>query len=172
METIRNVLKIYNMARVSLLSPVDLQSTGSSTMLAFPEKLWLIVNNPRCEEIQWNDEGTSVIIPSTRKFISEILSNPSSALFKTKNFASFVRQLNLYGFRKISENAQRTSSLPLLVSSKCEFKHPYFRKGKRGKFKKSFYTCVANALSFVESVFTVVRCKGNFYVSLSKYLHI
>ena len=122
------------MARVSPYRPTNCQSDYA--LLAFPEKLWWIVNNPKHEEIQWNAQGTGIVIPHIQRFISEILNNPSSALFKTKHFASFVRQLNMYGFRKVTEYTRRSPSPPLLLISKCEFKHPYFRKGRRGKFKK------------------------------------
>lgn len=123
------------MARVSPYLPTDRQADYA--LLAFPEKLWWIVNNPKREEIHWNSLGTGIVIPSIQRFISEILNNPSSALFKTKHFASFVRQLNLYGFRKVTEYAKRTPSSPLSFFSKCEFKHPFFRKGRRGKVRKS-----------------------------------
>lgn len=122
------------MARVSPYLRTDRQSDFA--LLAFPEKLWWIVNNPKREEIHWNLQGTAIVIPSIQRFVSEILNNPSSALFKTKHFASFVRQLNLYGFRKVTEYAKRTSTSPLSFFSKCEFKHPYFRKGRQGKIKK------------------------------------
>lgn len=121
------------MARVSPAALTDLQS---DSLLPFPQKLWSMVNNPKCEEIHWNTPGTGIVIPSTRRFISEILNSPSSAPFKTKNFSSFIRQLNLYGFRKVSENANRTAYSPLSLSSKCEFKHPNFRKERRGKITK------------------------------------
>ncbi|KAL9958563.1 hypothetical protein ACROYT_G035592 [Oculina patagonica] len=117
------------MARASPYLPTDRQSDYA--LLAFPEKLWWIVNNPKHEEIHWNALGTGIVIPSIQRFVSEILNNPSSALFKTKHFASFVRQLNLYGFRKVTEYPKRTPSSPLSFFSKCEFKHPYFRKGRR-----------------------------------------
>lgn len=104
-----------------------------ASLFSFPEKLWWIVNSPKFSEIHWSAQGTSIVIPSTQKFVAEILNNPSSALFKTKNFASFVRQLNLYGFRKVTEYPRRTPPSMLSLSSKCEFKHACFRKGRRGK---------------------------------------
>ena len=125
------------MARVSPYPSTE--PPAETNLLNFPEKLWWIVNNPKREEIHWNSEGTSIVIPNTRKFVDEILNSPSSALFKTKNFSSFVRQLNLYGFRKVTEYPKKTVHSPLLVPSKCEFKHTFFRKGRRGKMNVLFW---------------------------------
>ena len=136
-QRIRNVqlrffsLKNFSMARVSSYLVPDRQS--DYTLLAFPEKLWWIVNNPKRDEIHWNAQGTCLVIPNTQRFISEVLNNKSNGLFKTKHFASFVRQLNLYGFRKVTEYGKRATSSPFSLYSKCEFKHPYFRKGRQGK---------------------------------------
>lgn len=141
-QRIRNVqrrffsLKNFSMARVSSYLVPDRQS--DYTLLAFPEKLWWIVNNPKRDEIHWNAQGTCLVIPNTQRFISEVLNNKSKGLFKTKHFASFVRQLNLYGFRKVTEYGKRATSSPFSLYSKCEFKHPYFRKGRQGKSLLSY----------------------------------
>ncbi|XP_033114466.1 heat shock transcription factor-like isoform X2 [Anneissia japonica] len=65
----------------------------------FPGKLWRLVNNNLFRSIQWSPEGTSIVINSGL-FKSEVLSGGEYGVFKTTNFTSFVRQLNLYGFRK------------------------------------------------------------------------
>ncbi|XP_075450652.1 heat shock factor protein 5 isoform X3 [Ascaphus truei] len=71
----------------------------------FPAKLWRLVNSPRYQSIRWDLRGEGVIIDQ-QLFESELLcpSNPldeTNELFKTTNFTSFIRQLNLYGFRKV-----------------------------------------------------------------------
>ncbi|XP_070772782.1 heat shock factor protein 5 [Enoplosus armatus] len=68
----------------------------------FPAKLWRLVNNPANTAICWDSFGEVVIIDQhlfERQILSPSCSDNADA-FKTTNFSSFVRQLNLYGFRK------------------------------------------------------------------------
>ncbi|KAA8586414.1 hypothetical protein FQN60_000250, partial [Etheostoma spectabile] len=71
----------------------------------FPAKLWRLVNNPLNDAIFWDKLGKVVVIDQ-HLFERQILSPSNIATldnldyFKTTNFSSFVRQLNLYGFRK------------------------------------------------------------------------
>ncbi|XP_065533197.1 heat shock factor protein 5-like [Lathamus discolor] len=74
----------------------------------FPAKLWQLVNSPRCGSVRWDARGEGLLI-DRRLFERELLgAEPAgegaalgAGLFKTRNFASFIRQLNLYGFRKL-----------------------------------------------------------------------
>ncbi|XP_056267441.1 heat shock factor protein 5 [Pseudoliparis swirei] len=80
----------------------------------FPAKLWRLVNNPANISIRWNEQG-QVIVIDRRLFEAQILSPSNSAsdnadAFKTTNFSSFVRQLNLYGFKKAVMNGKHDCS--------------------------------------------------------------
>uniref|UniRef100_A0A8C4XET3 HSF-type DNA-binding domain-containing protein n=1 Tax=Erpetoichthys calabaricus TaxID=27687 RepID=A0A8C4XET3_ERPCA len=79
----------------------------------FPAKLWRLVNNPEIQSINWNPSAEGVIIIHQKLFESELLSPvklsvESSDVFKTTNFTSFIRQMNLYGFRKLPMSSGNT----------------------------------------------------------------
>uniref|UniRef100_A0A3B4YBF0 HSF-type DNA-binding domain-containing protein n=1 Tax=Seriola lalandi dorsalis TaxID=1841481 RepID=A0A3B4YBF0_SERLL len=69
----------------------------------FPAKLWRLVNNPANKAICWDSLGKVVVIDQKlfeRQILSSTTTSDNADAFKTNNFSSFVRQLNLYGFRK------------------------------------------------------------------------
>ena len=65
----------------------------------FPGKLWKIVNDCKTGAIGWGKEGRSIIVHKAQ-FQREYL-DPPSKYFKTTHIGSFIRQLNLYGFKKV-----------------------------------------------------------------------
>ena len=68
---------------------------------AFLKKLFNILNEESYSNIiSWNESGSGFYIKNQRKFCNEILEN----FFKSNNFSSFIRQLNLYNFHKTKEN--------------------------------------------------------------------
>lgn len=66
--------------------------------MMFIVKLWDIVNDPTTNEIiQWSKDGSLIEVIDVPKCI-DILPR----YFKHSNINSFIRQLNTYGFKKIS----------------------------------------------------------------------
>ncbi|KAF7206615.1 heat shock factor protein 5 [Nothobranchius furzeri] len=63
----------------------------------FPAKLWVMANDPTNGAVSWSSSGEGLVIDQSL-FESQILSPHNT--FKTANFTSIVRQLNLYGFKK------------------------------------------------------------------------
>ena len=89
--------------------------------LKFPTKLWRIINRCNTGAVSWNSSGTAVIIRK-EPFEDEFLS--VNGYFKTTNFTSFVRQLNIYGFRKLV-----TRQMWYERDSIFEYYHPCFQRG-------------------------------------------
>ncbi|XP_055532606.1 heat shock factor protein isoform X2 [Wyeomyia smithii] len=66
---------------------------------AFLAKLWRLVEDPETNDlISWSTDGRSFIIQNQAQFAKELL--PLN--YKHNNMASFIRQLNMYGFHKIT----------------------------------------------------------------------
>ncbi|XP_034948044.1 heat shock factor protein isoform X2 [Chelonus insularis] len=89
---------------------------------AFLGKLWKLVEDPETDDlICWAPNGRSFFIRNSAQFARELLPH----YYKHNNMASFVRQLNMYGFhKKVSVE---------LGGLKCdrdemEFAHQYFIK--------------------------------------------
>jgi heat shock transcription factor 1 len=103
------------------------QQTAQSSqnpITAFLAKLWALVNDPSCDDlIAWDTSGGSFHVYDQARFAREILPR----YFKHNNFASFIRQLNMYGFRKIS-----TIEHGSLKNERddIEFAHPNFIRGQ------------------------------------------
>ncbi|UJR36288.1 hypothetical protein I4U23_029017 [Adineta vaga] len=98
--------------------------TAQNTITAFLAKLWALVNDSSCDDlIAWDPSGGSFHVYDQSRFSREILPR----YFKHNNFASFIRQLNMYGFRKIS-NIEHGS----LKNERddIEFAHPNFIRGQ------------------------------------------
>nr|XP_032830358.1 heat shock factor protein 1 isoform X2 [Petromyzon marinus] len=99
--------------------------SGSSSVPAFLSKLWTLVEDPDTNElICWSPNGLSFHVFDQGHFAKEVLPK----YFKHNNMASFVRQLNMYGFRKVVNIEQGGLLKP--EKDETEFQHPYFIRGQ------------------------------------------
>ncbi|KAF5344078.1 hypothetical protein D9758_008867 [Tetrapyrgos nigripes] len=95
----------------------------------FLQKLYKIVSDPATNDvICWSDSGDSFFVHDHERLAKEHLGN----WFKHNKFASFVRQLNMYGFHKIPHLQQGV----LKSDSDAEhsqFAHPDFHRGQEDR---------------------------------------
>ncbi|XP_076873979.1 heat shock factor protein 2 [Brachyhypopomus gauderio] len=97
----------------------------NSNVPAFLTKLWTLVEDSDTNEfICWSQEGNSFLVLNEQRFAKEILPK----FFKHNNMASFVRQLNMYGFRKVMH--VDTGVVKQERDGPVEFQHPYFKHGQ------------------------------------------
>ncbi|KAG2368483.1 hypothetical protein BDR07DRAFT_1324811 [Suillus spraguei] len=93
---------------------------------AFLQKLYEMVNDPSDHDlIRWSDTGDSFFVLDQERFASEVLGR----WFKHKNFSSFVRQLNMYGFHKIP-HLQQGVLRSVSGTEFWNFKHLHFLRGQ------------------------------------------
>ncbi|KAL8706602.1 MAG: hypothetical protein Q9201_000349 [Fulgogasparrea decipioides] len=94
----------------------------------FVQKLSSFLDESRNTDlIRWSESGDSFIVIDEEEFARTLIPE----LFKHKNYASFVRQLNMYGFHKkvgLSDNSMRASERK--NRSPSEYYNPYFKRGR------------------------------------------
>ncbi|XP_067871974.1 heat shock factor protein 1 isoform X2 [Heterodontus francisci] len=96
-----------------------------SNVPAFLTKLWTLIEDPDTNElICWSVSGNSFHVFDQGRFAKEVLPK----YFKHNNMASFVRQLNMYGFRKVVNIEQGGLVKP--EKDDTEFQHAYFIRGQ------------------------------------------
>ncbi|KAJ3882904.1 transcription factor Hsf1 [Lentinula edodes] len=95
----------------------------------FLQKLYTLVSDPETDDvICWSESGDSFFVLDPTRLATERL----GAFFKHNKFASFVRQLNMYGFHKIphlQQGALRSSS----EAEYSQFAHPDFHRGQEDR---------------------------------------
>ncbi|XP_027011261.2 heat shock factor protein 2 isoform X1 [Tachysurus fulvidraco] len=97
----------------------------NSNVPAFLTKLWTLVEDSDTNGfICWSQEGNSFLVLDEQRFAKEILPK----FFKHNNMASFVRQLNMYGFRKVMH--VDSGIVKQERDGPVEFQHPYFQNGR------------------------------------------
>ncbi|XP_041975876.1 heat shock factor protein isoform X11 [Aricia agestis] len=95
----------------------------AASVPAFLGKLWKLVNDTETNHlISWSPGGKTFVIKNQADFARELL----PLYYKHNNMASFIRQLNMYGFHKITsvENGGLRYD-----KDDIEFSHPCFMRG-------------------------------------------
>lgn len=99
--------------------------TTTKTRPAFVNKLWSMVNDTSNQKlIHWSKDGKSFIVTKREQFVHEILPK----YFKHSNFASFVRQLNMYGWHKVQD--VRSGSIQNNSDERWQFQNEHFVRDK------------------------------------------
>ncbi|GBM51227.1 hypothetical protein AVEN_73841-1 [Araneus ventricosus] len=86
----------------------------------FQYKLWNLVNSNKSSSIQWNKTGDAILFNFVQ-FKKEIL-DCDADFCKSNKLTSFIRQLNLYGFKKTSDIKRKKES--------HEFRNSFFLRGR------------------------------------------
>ncbi|EJD05877.1 uncharacterized protein FOMMEDRAFT_79470 [Fomitiporia mediterranea MF3/22] len=104
----------------------SLSKTTRQSVPPFLQKLYELVSDSATDNlIRWSENGDSFFVLDHERVAHDVLPR----WFKHSNFASFVRQLNMYGFHKIPHLQQG------VLKSETEteiwnFEHPNFRRGQ------------------------------------------
>lgn len=89
---------------------------------SFLQKTYDILENAELSAIiSWNEAGTVFLVKNVTDFCDQVL----PVYFKHSNYASFVRQLNMYDFHKVREGRWDNA-----------FKHPLFVRGREDLLKE------------------------------------
>ncbi|SCZ89100.1 BZ3500_MvSof-1268-A1-R1_Chr1-1g00954 [Microbotryum saponariae] len=104
-------------------------ATSQKTQAAFIHKLYSMASLGRSNFdslIDWTKDGKAFGVSRPNEFAKVVLPQ----YFKHSNFASFVRQCNMYGFHKVNDLLPNISQTPTTmdVSLAWEFQHPFFRR--------------------------------------------
>ena len=111
---------------------------------SFLLKLNEILNNKSYSQIiNWTNDGESIIIKDHNELTKKVLPK----YFKHHNYASFVRQLNMYNFHKVRNDSNSNEQI---------FKHDIFIKGisidKIKKMKRKIYDNDSTDFSFKDDI--------------------
>ncbi|KAJ7744923.1 hypothetical protein B0H16DRAFT_1559474 [Mycena metata] len=98
-------------------TPRSMSEHGTSD---FVKKLYLVVDDRESQDVvSWGPEGDLFIVKDVNRFSNSVLPR----IYKHSNFASFVRQLNKYGFHKIKTIDEDSGT--------CAFRHADFHRDGR-----------------------------------------
>jgi hypothetical protein len=98
--------KQKNVRTEDLLSPAILKMASSAKEPTFPVKLHMILSNPAFDDIiTWLPHGRSWTIHNQKAFEERVI----PLYFRHGRFASFARQVNGWGFRRVTQGSDYNS---------------------------------------------------------------
>ena len=101
-----------------------MSESSCGNLPGFLLKLVSLLDAPKfSEHVWWSEDGKSFVIKDPAAFTKIVL----PAYFKHNNFQSFVRQLNLYGFRKVVLFNEQMRNV---TNESVAFFHQYFVKNR------------------------------------------
>jgi hypothetical protein len=106
--------------------PLPLNSKKPNPTPAFLQKLYSMLQDASIPDITWSVDGDSFHITNPDSLSKKVL----PFYFKHNNFASFIRQLNMYGFRKCNGIGNGTLVSNALQVDDLSFKHDHFIRGR------------------------------------------
>lgn len=123
-----------NRSQLMIAGKKKKDNPGSKGRPAFVMKIWSMVNDPANQEyIRWDNDGTTFQVYHREEFMKRILPK----YFKHNNFASFVRQLNMYGWHKVQDITSGSMAKEAKNAEEVwQFKNPYFIKGREDLLDK------------------------------------
>lgn len=115
----------YTNMNINTSSSTPKMGKDRKTTASFPVKLYRMLSEVEKDGKQsivtWNPDGRTLQVLNHKKFVSEILPN----YFKQSKYKSFQRQLNFYGFQRVSHG-------PL----EGAYGHPKFVRGNEEQVKQ------------------------------------
>ena len=122
-----------------------MSSTLKSPVAPFISKLFELTNEFEGPDVcfEWSDDGTQFWVSNIEIFSRDVL----PAYFKHNNYASFIRQLNIYGFRRSTEYLAGSRHGPSVEV----FRHPLFIRGRKDLLQQIVRRSSAASASSVAS---------------------
>ncbi|CAA22146.1 Heat shock transcription factor hsf-1 [Caenorhabditis elegans] len=121
------IQEVPNNAYLETLNKSGNNKVDDDKLPVFLIKLWNIVEDPNLQSIvHWDDSGASFHISDPYLFGRNVLPH----FFKHNNMNSMVRQLNMYGFRKMTPLSQGGLTRTESDQDHLEFSHPCFVQGR------------------------------------------